>query len=52
MWAAHCVGGSAWGKNVQFFCSGHSIPALVDAELSIQVDCVAFGGRLGNIECV
>ena len=41
---------SAWGKYFQFFCSSHSIPAPIDAELSVDVDCVAAGGRVGNIE--
>lgn len=29
---------------------GDSVPALSDAELGIDVDCVAFGSGLGNVE--
>ena len=39
-----------WRKNVQFFCSGHRVPAPVDAELTVEVDGVASGGRMRNIE--
>ena len=44
------MGGSAWGKDIQFFCSRHSIPTLVDAEFTVYIDGVTAGGRVGNIE--
>lgn len=37
---------SAWGTNVQFFCSGASIPAPANSELAVEIDCVALNNRL------
>ena len=36
------------GKNMQFFRSGYSAPALVNIELTVDVYCVALGGRVGD----
>ena len=41
---------SAWIENVQFFSSCHSTPALVDAELTVDIGCMAFDGFRGNVE--
>ena len=41
---------SAWRKNVRFFSSCHSIPALVDTKLTIDIGCMALDGFRGNIE--